>query len=141
DISERKQAEEALRAEKARLFTTLVSIGDAVIVADAESRVTMMNPVAHALTGWKEEAMGRPLGEVFRIINEQSRQPVESPVSRVVSEGMVVGLANHTVLVAKDGSDIPIDDSAAPIKDGQGRITGVVLVFRDVTERRRAEEA
>jgi PAS domain S-box-containing protein len=141
DISERMRVQEALREEKARLHATLTSIGDAVIVTDTESLVTLMNPVAQALTGWKEEASGRPLGEVFRIVNEQTRQSVESPVSRVMNEGTVVGLANHTLLIAKDGSEIPIDDSAAPIKDGQGRVTGVVLVFRDVTARRGVEEA
>jgi PAS domain S-box-containing protein len=140
DISERKRAEESLHGEKARLHATLTGIGDAVIVTDTESRITMMNPVAEALTGWKEESVGRPLEEVFRILNEQTRRTVDSPVSRVMREGTVVGLANHTLLVAKDGSEIPIDDSAAPIKDTQGRLTGVVLVFRDVTERRRAEE-
>ena len=141
DISERKRAEAALREEKARLHATLTGIGDAVIVTDTERRVTLTNPVAQALTGWKEEALGRPLDEVFRIVNEQTRQSVESPVRRVMNEGTVVGLANHTLLIAKDGREIPIDDSAAPIQDGQGCVTGVVLVFRDVTERRRAEEA
>src|SRR5262249_14232441 len=141
DITERKRAEETLREEKARLHATLTGIGDAVIVTDAESRVTLMNPVARALTCWNEEATGRPLEEVFRIINEQTRQPVENPVSQVLREGTVVGLANHTVLIASDGSERPIDDSAAPIKDAQGRVIGVVLVFRDRTERRRTEEA
>jgi PAS domain S-box-containing protein len=140
DITERKQSEEALREEKARLHTTLVSIGDAVIVTDAEGRVTLMNPAAQALTGWKEDAADRPLEEVFHIINEQTRQSVENPVRRVISQGMVVGLANDTLLIAKDGMERPIDDSAAPIKDAQGRVVGVVLVFRDVTGRRRAEE-
>src|SRR5262245_50948769 len=139
DISERKRSEEALHEEKERLHATLTGIGDAVIVTDPESRVSMMNPVAQALTGWNEEAVGRPLAEVFRIINEQTRQPVESPVSRVIREGTVVGLANHTVLIAKGGAELPIDDSAAPIRDGQGQVVGCVLVFRDVTERRRAE--
>ena len=140
DVSERKRAEEALREEKARLHTTLVGIGDAVIVTDAESHVTIMNPVAQALTGWKGEATGRPLEEVFRIVNEQTRRPVESPVSRVFREGTVVGLANHTVLISKDGAERPIDDSAAPIRDQNGLLVGVVMVFRDVTERRKAEQ-
>jgi PAS domain S-box-containing protein len=141
DITERKRAEETLREEKARLHATLTGIGDAVIVTDAESRVTLMNPVAQSLTGWKEGAAGRPLEEVFRILNEQTHQPVESPVSRVLREGTVVGLANHTVLIAKDGAERPIDDSAAPINDAKGRVVGVVLVFRDRTEGRRAAEA
>jgi PAS domain S-box-containing protein len=140
DISERKRAEEALREEKARLQATLTGIGDAVIVTDADSRVTMMNPVAQALTGWNEEAMGRPLDEVFRIINEQTRQPAENPVARVIREGNIVGLANHTVLIVKSGAELPIDDSAAPIRNSQGQITGCVLVFRNITQRLRAEQ-
>lgn len=141
DISERKRAEEMLREEKARLHATLTGIGDAVIVTDSESRVTLINSVAQTLTGCNEEATGRPLEEVFHIINEHSRRPVENPVRRVLREGTVVGLANHTLLIARDGTERPIDDSAAPIKDSQGSVAGVVLVFRDNTERRRAEEA
>jgi PAS domain S-box-containing protein len=139
DISDRKRAEEALREEKERLHATLTGIGDAVIVTDADSRITLMNPVAQTLTGWNEEATGRPLDEVFRIINENTSQPAENPVSRVFREGSVVGLANHTALLTKDGTELPIDDSAAPIRDEQGRILGVVLVFRDVSQRRRSE--
>jgi PAS domain S-box-containing protein len=139
DISERKSAEEALHEEKERLHATLAGIGDAVVVTDAEGRVTLMNPVAQTLTGWKEEAAGRPLEEVFRIVNEQTRRPAESPVNKVMREGRVVGLANHTVLITKGGNELPIDDSAAPIRDGQGHVVGCVLVFRDVTERRRVE--
>ncbi|HEV3143684.1 MAG TPA: PAS domain S-box protein [Gemmataceae bacterium] len=141
DISERKEAEAALQHEKNRLHATLTSIGDAIMVTDAEGRITLMNRVAEDLTGWKEEAIGRPLDEVFRIVNEETRGRVESPVGRVIREGTVVGLANHTVLIAKDGTERPIDDSAAPIRDGEGNLTGVVLVFRDVTERRKAERA
>jgi PAS domain S-box-containing protein len=141
DISERRRAEQALREEKARLHATLNGIGDAVIVTNAEGRVTMMNPVAQRLTSWTEEGVGHPLGEVFRIINEQSRQPVENPVAKVLRQGQIVGLANRAVLIDKDGRERPIDDSAAPIKNEQGQTVGVVLVFRDVTERRRAEEA
>jgi PAS domain S-box-containing protein len=140
DISERRRTEEALREERARLHATLHGIGDAVIVTDAEGRVTMMNPVAQRLTGWNEDAAGHLLAEVFRIINEQSRQPAENPVAQVLRQGQIVGLANHTVLIGKDGSERPIDDSAAPIKNEQGQTVGVVLVFRDVTERRRAEQ-
>jgi PAS domain S-box-containing protein len=139
DISERKRAEEALREEKSWLRATMIGIGDAVIATDAESRVTMMNPVAQALTGWQEEATGRPLEEVFCIVNEQTCQPVENPVNRVLREGTVVGLANHTALVSKDGAVRPIEDSAAPIRGEHGRIIGVVLVFRDASERRKAE--
>jgi PAS domain S-box-containing protein len=140
----RRAAEEAARVierQREQLRVTLTSIGDGVIVTDAESRVTLLNPVAQALTEWNEEAIGRPLEEVFHIINEQTRQPVESPVQRAIRENRIVGLANHTVLIARDGAEQPIDDSAAPIRDHEGAIIGVVLVFRDVTERRRQEQA
>ncbi len=138
-LRERARAAALVHEQRERLHTTLTSIGDAVIVTDAEGRVTLMNPVARALTGWEDGGAGRPLGEVFRIVNEQTRRPVESPVTRVLREGAVVGLANHTVLVARDGREVPIDDSGAPIRDAGGDIVGVVLVFRDVTERRRLE--
>src|SRR5262249_16348275 len=123
------------RADQHResLRITLTSMGDAVITTDAEGRVTSLNPVAVALTGWTvEEGARRPVEEVFRIINEESRQPVENPVKKVLAEGRVVGLANHTTLIAKDGTERPIDDSAAPIKDDHGVVLGVVLIFRDV---------
>jgi PAS domain S-box-containing protein len=120
--------------------TALKSIGDAVIATDEESRVLFMNPVAEALTGWSdEEAHGRGLTEVFRIVNEVTRQPVEDPVAKVLGTGRISGLANHTVLIARGGREVPIDDSAAPIFDDEGRVGGVILVFRDVTERRRAD--
>jgi two-component system, cell cycle sensor histidine kinase and response regulator CckA len=124
----------------AALATTLRSIGDAVIATDAQGRIHFMNPVAEALTGWTTEAAeGRPLPEVFRIEDELSHQPAPDLTSKVLGTGEVVGLTNHTILVARDGNRIPIDDSAAPIHDEQGNITGVVLVFRDVTLRRRAQ--
>lgn len=123
-----------------RLRVTLRSIGDAVIATDPEGRVVFMNPVAELLTGWTTgDARGRPLHEVFVIANETTRQSVENPVVRVLREGITVGLANHTVLFARDGREIPIDDSAAPIRDADRALMGVVLVFRDVTERRRLE--
>ncbi len=128
------QSELAQRASEARYGITLQSIGDAVIATDANGRVTMLNPVAEALTGWTTaDACGRPLDEVFHIINEESRHPVESPVTHVLREGVIVGLANHTVLIACNGVEHPIADSGAPIRDAQGTIIGVVLVFRDVT--------
>jgi PAS domain S-box-containing protein len=134
--------EETLYEHKEWLRVTLSSIGDAVITTDTQGRVTFLNPVAQTLTGWRqEEAEGKPLGEVFRIVNEESRQPAENPIPRALREGLVVGLANHTLLIAKDGSERPIDDSAAPIRNRQGDIAGVVLIFRDTSERRRAERA
>ncbi len=132
------------RADQQResLRVTLASIGDAVLTTDAEGRVLSLNPVAVILTGWAPaEAVGRPLEEVFRIVGGRARQAVESPVAKALAEGKVVGLASHTVLVARDGTERPIDDSAAPIRDSQGHVRGVVLTFRDVTEARRAEEA
>jgi PAS domain S-box-containing protein len=138
-LNERVQAAAVVHEQRQRLLTTLTSIGDAVIVTDSEGRVTLMNRVAQALTGWQDEALGRPLTEVFRIVNEQTRRPVESPVTKVIREGAVVGLANHTVLIRKGGTEVPIDDSGAPIRNAEGEIIGVVLVFRDVTERRRVE--
>ncbi len=119
----------------------LTGIGDAVIATDANGRVVFMNPVAESLCGWTgAEAAGRSLVEVFRIVNEHTREPVESPVERVLADGVVIGLANHTLLVARNGAERPIDDSGAPIRDADGEIDGVVLVFRDVTERRRYEK-
>jgi PAS domain S-box-containing protein len=141
DVTERKRAEEQLAAEKDRLAVTLRSIGDAVIATDESGHVTLLNKVAEDLTGWRaEDAIGQPLSRVFHIVNEETRREVESPVQRVLREGVVVGLANHTALIAKDGTDRPIADSGAPVRDLQGRIIGVVLVFRDQTEERRAEE-
>jgi PAS domain S-box-containing protein len=138
--AERARAEE--RNQREQLHVTLSSIGDAVIVTRADGRVTFMNPVAQRLTGWSQrEAEEQALAKVFRILNEDTREPVENPVQRVLREGATVGLANHTLLVAKDTSELPIDDSAAPISDGKGGVAGVVLVFRDVTERRRTERA
>ncbi|HKQ99547.1 MAG TPA: PAS domain S-box protein, partial [Pyrinomonadaceae bacterium] len=137
-----RQAEARERRSRDQLFIMLRSIGDAVIATDAGGRVSFMNQIAQDLTGWTlKEAEGRELREVFQIINEETRQEVESPVAKVIREGMIVGIANHTLLVARDGREIPIDDSGAPIRDEAGRVTGVVLVFRDIAERRRAEDA
>ena len=130
------------REDEARrwLHTTLRSIGDAVIATDAEGRVTFMNPVAEGLTGFKEdEARGQALEEVFRIISEKTRAVVESPVVKVLQQGVVVGLANHTVLCRRGGPEIPIDDSGAPIRNEEGEISGVVLVFRDVSHEKREQ--
>ncbi len=142
DVTDRKRAEEALRESEETLRATLNSIGDAVIATDMDGLVVAMNPVAESLTGWSEkDATGQPLEAVFRIVNEKTRQPVESPVTNVLKSGRIVGLANHTLLLAKDGREIPIADSGAPIRNEAGEITGVVLVFRDQTEERAAREA
>ncbi len=141
-LRSRQQAEEALRKQAEWLRITLASIGDGVISTDAEGRVTFLNGVAEALTGWPQaEAAGRPLPEIFRIINEHTRQPVENPALRALREGTVVALANHTLLIARDGTERPIEDSAAAIREGAEAPLGSVLVFRDVTERKRDEVA
>ncbi|HEX4641498.1 MAG TPA: PAS domain S-box protein, partial [Chthoniobacterales bacterium] len=140
DVREIVAARDALIREKELLATTLASIGDGVIVTDAEGRITFVNSEAERLTGWKSaEAARCALPEVFRIINEQTRETVENPVEKVLRLGTVVGLANHTVLIRKDGREIPIDDSGAPIRLPNGLFFGVVLVFRDFTERKKAE--
>jgi PAS domain S-box-containing protein len=132
-----------IRESEQRLATTLHSVGDAVIATDDQGRVSLMNPVAEALTGWSQAAAaGRPLGEVFRIVNEHTGESVESPTAKVLREGAVVGLANHTLLIRRDGTHTPIEDSAAPIVDPQRTgILGVVLVFRDATAARTAARA
>jgi len=134
------RSEQQRRERQEEFRTTLYSIGDAVITTDNAGRVRQMNPVAEQLTGWPEaEAQGKPLDEVFHIVNEETHAVVENPVQRVLREGTVVGLANHTLLVARDGTERPIADSGAPIRDESDTITGVVLVFRDQTEERTAE--
>jgi PAS domain S-box-containing protein len=140
DISAMLAAREALAREKQLLSTTLASIGDGVIVTDAQGRVSFLNAEAERLTGWKNaDARDRQLPTVFKIINEGSREPVEDPVEKVLRLGTIVGLANHTVLVARDGSETPIDDSAAPIKEPGGPLLGVVLVFRDFTAQKNSQ--
>ncbi len=142
DISERKRAAAALAAQQEWFRVTLASIGDGIIASDPEGRVTYMNGIAETLTGWSNEsAQGMPLADVFQIVNETTRQPIENPAGLVIRSGHILGLANHTLLINRDGSERPISDSAAPIFDDAGRILGVVLVFRDFTEQRRAEEA
>ncbi len=140
DVDDYKQAQAALSASEASLAATLESIGDAMIATDSSGRVVRMNQVATHLTAWPcSEAVGRPLAEVFHIISEDTRQVVESPVERVLREGSVVGLVRHTALLAKDGVERPIADSAAPIRDRSGNVTGVVLVFHDMTAERAIE--
>jgi PAS domain S-box-containing protein len=127
-------------ASRDLLHTTLTSIGDAVIATDGAGRVTFLNGVAERLTGWTQsQAQGRKLTEVLILVNEETRETVESPVDKVLRDGIIVGLANHTKLIARDGKERPIDDSAAPIRDTNGNVVGVVLVFRDVTGRRESE--
>jgi len=139
---ERKRAEERLHRQREWLRVTLASIGDGVIATDTEGRVSFLNAVAGRLTGWpRAEAAGRPLEEVFRIVDEKTRRTVEDPAARALREGTVVGLANHTILIARDGTERGIDDSAAPIRDERGEIGGAVLVFRDVTGARAEEKA
>ena len=138
DIVERRQAEEALFQEKERAQFTLESIGDAVIATDANGRIEYMNPVAIQFTGWSAaEAQGLPLKQVFNIINEISRESAESPVDRCLREGHAIGLANHSILLRRDGSELAIADAASPIHDRQGKTIGAVMVFRDVTQQRK----
>ncbi len=142
NVTDRKKAQEALREGEERWETTVSSIGDAVIATDLNGNVIFMNNVAQTLTGWRlEDAKDNPLKHVFHIINEFTREEVESPVTKVINEGLIVGLANHTILIRKDGSEVPIDDSGAPIKNREGKTAGVVLVFRDITERKKADDA
>jgi PAS domain S-box-containing protein len=133
-------ADQRLRDSEHRYAVTLASIADAVIAADAAGRITFMNPVAKALTGWSDDGVGRPLDEVFRIVDE-THQLIEAPAAQVVRLGTAAGLARDTQLLTRDGRTIPIDDSVAPIFDDAGGITGSVVVFRDTSERRKAEEA
>jgi PAS domain S-box-containing protein len=134
------QMEQQLREREQWLSTTLKSIGDAVITTDTEGLVTFMNPVAEALTRWRlEEVIGNDLTRVFQTINEKTRAVVENPVLLALQQGITVGLENHTLLVTKDGAEIPIDDSAAPIKDEVGKILGAVLVFHDNIEKQQSE--
>jgi PAS domain S-box-containing protein len=140
-IGELRSSEKQTAEVRDLMQTTLASIGDAVIATDALGKVTFINPVAQSLTQFtQEQAAGKALDEVFRIVNETTRETVASPVAKVLREGAVVGLANHTVLLSRNGAETPIDDSGAPIRDPNGSIAGVVLVFRDITARKKAEE-
>ncbi len=141
DITEQREAEAELAAEKERLAVTLRSIGDGVIAVDTANKIVVINKAAEVMTGWsQEEAVGRLFHDVFSIVNEQSRQPCENPVEKVLSKGEIIELANHTILIAKDGRERSIADSAAPIRDAASRIIGAVLVFRDVTEREKTAQ-
>jgi PAS domain S-box-containing protein len=142
DITKAKIAEQTVFQGREQLRVTLASIGDGVIATDVKGNITFLNPVAAQLTGWAErQALGRPIEAVFRIINEDTRQPAANPVGRVLREGVIVGLANHTLLISRQGAEVPIHDSGAPIRDQAGALIGTVLVFRDVSEQRNAERA
>ena len=140
DLTLRRAAEDALRRSEQSLSATLYSIGDGVIATDERGNVVRLNRVAEELTGWSEtDAIGQPIEEVFKIVNEMTREPAFNPVRRVLAEGQIIGLANHTALIARDGSERPIADSGAPIRDDAGKTLGVVVVFRDVLAERQAE--
>ncbi|MEX1994236.1 MAG: PAS domain S-box protein [Steroidobacteraceae bacterium] len=142
ELAAQRAAEVAARISEQNLAVTMDSIGDAVLATDVASRITRMNPVAERLTGWTQaEALGRPIEDVLRIIKEKSREPAVIPVAEALRTGMVQGLANHTTLIARDGTEYPIADSAAPIRDADGAIIGVVLIFRDVSKERAAVRA
>jgi PAS domain S-box-containing protein len=139
-LAETQSERAEVQRQKDLLAVTLASIGDCVIVTDNMGRITFMNVVAEKVTGWKfEEARLRPTAEVFKIVNEFSHEPVESPVEKVMKHGAIIGLANHTLLIRKDGSEVPIDDSGAPIREADGTMRGTVLVFRDFSEHKEAE--
>jgi len=141
ELSERKKTQEALAKSERWFSTTLGSIGDAVIATDMSGAVTFLNSVAQSLTGWSQaEATGKSMDLVFDIVNKETRRPVENPVEKVFREGKVVGLADHTLLRSKSGKEFDIEDSAAPILADTGEKFGVVLVFRDITEKKQAEE-
>ena len=132
---------EALHEQRDWLLVTLSCIGDAVITTDRDGRITFMNPVAESLTGWTQEAVGQPLDGVIRIVNEETRRPIEIPTVQALREDRTVKLASHSLLIAKDGTERSISDSAAPICNDKGEVGGVVLVFRDITERRKIERS
>jgi len=142
EMTERERIAHELRHARDSLATTLASIGDGVVVTDTAGQVTFLNAEAERLTRWsRSEAMGQPLATVFRIINEETRAPVDNPAEKALRLGRSVGLANHTILIDRDGTETPIDDSAAPIRGKDDAVLGVVLVFRDVTEARKADAA
>ena len=141
DITERILMEESLYIEKEMLRTTLLSIGDGVISVDKHQKIVFINNIAEKMTGWtQKEAFGKPFEKIFNIINEQTQKKAENPINKVLSMGQIVELANHTALIRKDEVQISIEDSAAPIHDKYGKIQGVVLVFRDVTEKKKIHE-
>jgi PAS domain S-box-containing protein len=142
DVTEERRRERALQESRQWLFTALRSIGDAVIATDPDGKVIFLNPVAEMLTGWSSaDAEGKPLVQVFRVIDEDTRKLAESPVERVIAEGTVVGLSSRSLLVRRDGTELAIDNSAAAIRGTDGELAGIVLVFRDVSASRRVAQA
>ncbi len=142
DITQRIASEAELREQSEWFRVTLGSIGDAVVTVDNDCCITFLNPVAEELTGWTTaEAVGRSINEVLRLIDERTRQETRNPVADALEKGSTQGLANHTILVRRDGSEIPVEDSAAPIKNPAGKIIGAVMVFHDVADRRQKEQA
>jgi PAS domain S-box-containing protein len=136
-----RQAKKQADVQREAFRVTIASMGDAVITTDNQARITSLNRVAESVTGWmRNDAIGQPLDDVFRIVNEETRSKAANPVHRSIHEGIIIGLANHTLLIRKDGTEKPIDDSAAPIRDINGQVIGCVLIFRDITERRRLEK-
>lgn len=139
-LRERQRSAEVLRDQRERFRVTLASIGDGVITTDINANITYLNAVAEQVSGWSlEQATGKHLDQIFRIINETTRLPVPNPAYRALQEGVVIGLANHTILIRRDESEVAIDDSAAPIRDEQGNVAGCVLIFRDISDRRLVE--
>jgi PAS domain S-box-containing protein len=140
EIRQRPRTARMVLESEEWLFTTLRSIGDAVIVTDATGLVVFMNPIAESLTGWAEhDALGVECNRVFHIVSEETRLLAESPVTKVLRDGVISGLANHTILIAKDGRERSIDDSGSPVRNSAGELTGVVLIFRDVTDKRASD--
>lgn len=141
DITEQKQVEETLSKAQKKMEATLNSIGDAVIATDTEGKITQFNPVAEDLTGWnRKNAIGKPIHKVYKIVNAKTREIAENPVDLVLKNGKTIGLANHTVLISRDGKEYQIADSAAPIIDEEGKTLGVILVFRNLTDRYKTKE-
>ncbi|MEI6043942.1 MAG: PAS domain S-box protein [Chloroflexota bacterium] len=141
ELTERKRVEALLREQREWFEVTLASIGDAVIATDAKGCITLLNPVAAELTGWKEaEAQGQPINTVFHLISELTRQPLANPVEKVLEEGLRVGLANHSLLLTKEGRLLPIENNGAPIRNSSNNLLGAVLVFRDISQRYREEQ-
>ena len=135
------EMESKLKENEKWLSTTLESIGDAVITTDEKGCITFMNPIAQKITEWKqEEALGKPLESIFKTINEETGTPIESPVTEVLQNGFITSMKDHTTLITKNGSQLPIDDTIAPIKDDKKNINGIVLIFQDITQRKNAEK-